>query len=188
MEHWRVRWALFGASATISRTVFDGTCHALHHEPRWKDEGFSEPVALSFALDFCLGPHDEWLGVTIKLHEIARLQWMDWFVVSPWHASIAVTRLFGTTLKEMKPSHYDKRLDLRRSNDELLRIIAININLTQSRTHFYSPSLFFRALKNCLISHAKTYPGTSNAQINKEGRCSADDITALCIWRNEVLG
>ena len=60
-----------------NRKVIDGTCNALHHEPRWKDEGFSEPFVLSFALDFCLSRHEEWFGVTIKLHEIARLQWMD---------------------------------------------------------------------------------------------------------------
>ena len=39
----------------------------------------------------------------------------------------------------------------------------------------------FRALKNCLIAHASTYSGTSNAQMNKGRRCSANDISGFHI-------
>ena len=39
----------------------------------------------------------------------------------------------------------------------------------------------FRALKNCLIAHASIYSGTSNAQINKGRRCSANDISGFHI-------
>ena len=55
--------------------VFDGSCNTLHHEPSCleKDKGFSEPVALSPVLDFRLGRHGEWLGVSIRLPKIILL-------------------------------------------------------------------------------------------------------------------
>ena len=48
--------------------VFNGTCNALHHEPRRldQDQGFSEPVTLSLVLDFHFGRHGECVDIVVR--------------------------------------------------------------------------------------------------------------------------
>ena len=43
------------------RKVFDASCNALHHKPRYleQNKGFSKPVTLSPVFDFCFGWHGE---------------------------------------------------------------------------------------------------------------------------------
>ena len=60
-------------------------------------------------------------------------------------------------------------------------MIAIGKNITKV---LYSPLFsldIFRALKNCLIAHARTYSGTSSAQTNNGSRCSVNDSSGFNI-------
>ena len=45
-----------------------------------------------------------------------------------------------------------------------------------------------RAVKNCLIAHAKMYSGTSRAQMNSGRRCSASDITGFRFFGHGMFG
>ena len=102
------------ASVTISGWV-TGRClmaraiHCIMNHEVWRrtrdlaSQSLPPPV-----LGFCLSRHEERLRVTIKLHKIAHLQRMEWFVIL-WYSSIILFPVLGATLKMMEPPMNDKK-------------------------------------------------------------------------------
>ena len=55
-------------------------------------------------------------------------------------------------------------------------------NITEVLYSLLFSLIIFRALMNCLIARASSYSGTSNAQINNEKRCSANNSNGFHIY------
>ena len=72
-------------------------------------------------------------------------------------------------------------VDHRLSNNELFRMIAIDKKYNQSFLLTFILLGHF-SLKNCLIAQASTYSGASNAQMNNEKRCSANNSNGFHIY------
>ena len=62
------------------------------------------------------------------------------------------------------------------SNNDLLRIIALDKNLTQSSNSLLA---IFWVTKNCLMDQASMYSGTSSAQMNSGRWCSINDCSGF---------
>ena len=121
--------------------VFDGMCNALHYKPQYleQDEGFSKWVTLSPVLDFHFGQYEEWF-VTVTYPKTACLQWMEG-LLSSGNILISLdlcSKRWNLPIMIKNPCIIVHCT----SNDELLRMIAIDKHLTQSWTHLYYHGLF----------------------------------------------